>query len=104
MQWFRLATILGMSVRRAQMEVDAREFAEWQAVERILGPLDISRFDILAAIIAGAATNAQRGREDRVHPKEFIPQFGTEEPERKKVPLDDKVNLIMTKMAAKWRQ
>lgn len=92
--------MLHMSVARAQQEISAREFVEWQAAERILGPLDVTRGDIVGAIIAGAATNAQRTADEQVHPKVFIPEFGKQEPEPTNLP--DKINSVMSAMSLRF--
>lgn len=63
-----------MSVRRAQQEVDAQEFAEWMAYARV-EPFGESRADLRCAIIACVLANiwARKGR--RYKPSDFMPEF-----------------------------
>lgn len=91
--------MLHMSVSQAQKEISSREFVEWQAAENILGPLGIWRIDIIGAIVAAAATNAQRTRDEQVDAKHFIPEFG-KEPEEP-APVEDKVHAVMASVAHK---
>lgn len=55
--WFRLALALGMSVKRAQAEIDSAEFAEWWAYYDI-EPFGQERDNLHAAMIASVAANA----------------------------------------------
>lgn len=60
--WFRLALALGMSVKRAQQEIDSREFIEWIAYYLLepFGPRrDDQRFGVVAATIGNV--NRKKG-------------------------------------------
>lgn len=64
-----------MSIRRAQREIDSREFAEWVAEYRI-EPWGEIRSDLRAGIVASAALApyCKRGQEPR--PIDLMPKFG----------------------------
>jgi len=74
---------LGMSVRRAQQEIDSSEFAEWIAYDR-LDPYGPERADLNAAIIARevALPNMKKGA--KITPADFMPKYGRR-PERQTV-------------------
>jgi hypothetical protein len=64
-----------MSVRRAQSEISAREFAEWCAFDR-LDPIGAERADLRAGIIASTVHNVHRGQRQRPsRPVDFMPKF-----------------------------
>ena len=56
-----------MSVARAQQEVSSREFAEWQAYDR-LDPIGDERADIAAGIVASVVANTNRDERKRAEP------------------------------------
>lgn len=65
-----------MTVRRLLAELDSRELSEWAAYERFAGPLGGARDDIHAAIVATAATNANRTKKDRkAKPADFLTKW-----------------------------
>lgn len=69
-----------MSVRRAQQEIDSREFAEWIAYEQI-DPSGAERTDLNAGIIASTIANVWRGKGQKtLKPSDFMPDFGIREP------------------------
>jgi len=66
-----------MSVKRAQHEVDSREFTEWQAYWQI-EPWGDSRADLRTGILASTVANIWRtGDGEAFTPADFIPEFGT---------------------------
>jgi hypothetical protein len=68
-----------MSVRRAQREVDAREFAEWLAIENV-APSDEADW-VRAAMIACVIANANRGRNQRAFRiEDFMPRRRRKKP------------------------
>lgn len=75
MIWFRLALALGMSVARAQEEIDSREFSEWLAFGRI-EPFGEWRQDQRAGKICAALTNPWLKKGDRERgPVDFFPEL-----------------------------
>lgn len=65
-----------MSVKRAQREIDAAEFAEWLAYYR-LEPWGEERGDLRAGIVASTVANAWRGKDVLpFNPGDFMPEFG----------------------------
>lgn len=64
-----------MSVRRAQVEIDAAEFAEWMAYYT-MEPWGEDRSDLRAGIIASTIANTQRGKRTKAFkPSDFMPNF-----------------------------
>lgn len=62
-----------MSVRRAQDEIDSREFAEWLAYGSI-DPYSDERFDVLIAMMTAQISNMLRGKGQRAFRLEdFMP-------------------------------
>lgn len=55
--------------------MDSREIAEWQAFERIEGPIGQRRDDILAASQVAAVVNVNRSRSKPYPVEDFIPQW-----------------------------
>ncbi|SFE54556.1 Protein of unknown function [Actinopolyspora alba] len=72
---FRLAAHLGYTVDELLTRITARELAEWQAFERLEGPLGGARGDVHAAMITAAITNANRSKGPPKKPAEFLPQW-----------------------------
>lgn len=69
-----------MSVKRAQREVDSREFTEWQAYWR-LEPWGEGRADLRAGIVASTMANIWRtGDSEPFTPADFMPTFDAGEP------------------------
>lgn len=64
-----------MSLRRAQAEISAAEFAEWQAFYAI-EPFGEERADLRAAIIAATVANSMRVKGRVLTPADFMPDFG----------------------------
>lgn len=65
-----------MSVRRAQREIDSREFAEWMAYHE-LDPFGGERGDLQAGIIAATLANVNRSKGTQPYkPGDFMPKFG----------------------------
>lgn len=73
---FRLAAHLGGStVDELLARMSSREFAEWQAFERIDGPLGGARGDVHAAMISAAIVNANRSKGPARQMSEFLPRW-----------------------------
>ena len=71
-----MAAHLGMSVRRAQAEIDSAEFSEWAAFDKI-HPIGGVRDDINAGIVAATIANCHRGKGQRAFSAgDFIPDYG----------------------------
>lgn len=71
--WFRLAKELGMSVRRAQAEIDSAEFGEWIAFYS-LEPFGDRTADYRAGVVASTIANVNRGKDTPAFgPVDFIP-------------------------------
>lgn len=67
-----------MSVAEAQADIDAREFAEWQAYYT-LEPFGEERADYRNAILCTLIANALQGKRGRrAKPKDFMPDFTVE--------------------------
>lgn len=64
-----------MSVKRAQREIDAREFAEWMAAYSV-EPWGEERADLRAGIIASTTANVTAG--NKTKPGDFMPDFHSE--------------------------
>jgi hypothetical protein len=62
--------------------MSSRELTEWQAYERVTGPLDVRlRGDISAGVVAATVANSQ-GAKKKAKPADFIPTWF----KRKKTP------------------
>lgn len=73
-----------MSVRRAQTEIDAAEFAEWRAYYE-LEPWGQERADLRAGIVASVIANTAPGRHGKAFmPVDFMPRYGER---RRKIPM-----------------
>lgn len=94
-----MALALGMSVRRAQQEIDAREFAEWKAFGQI-EPFGEVRADLRAAIIATAACNAGG---IKAEPGNFMPRFDARH-EMKADAVPEKVRDVFGAIAAAMQE
>jgi hypothetical protein len=56
-------------------DMSSRELTEWQAYERVTGPLDAGlRGDISAGIIAATVANSAGGKK-KAKPKDFMPTW-----------------------------
>lgn len=65
-----------MTVRRLLAETGSSELAEWQAYERISGPLGGARGDANAALIAAVIASANRGKGQRAPSMaDFMPSW-----------------------------
>lgn len=53
----------------------SREITEWQAYERVAGPLGPARADVQSAIVAATVANANRGKGKPATPADFIPTW-----------------------------
>ena len=76
-----------MSVRRAQREIDAVEFAEWMAYHS-LEPWGEDRAGIISSTMANAAPHVRR-RQPFV-PQDFMPWFDRPAPKTKQTAEDIK--------------
>jgi hypothetical protein len=64
MAWFRLARMLGISVKRAQKEIDSREFSDWWAYLRLEQDPDDVRTARICAVLAQLAGNKDVKEDD----------------------------------------
>lgn len=55
--------------------IPSRELTEWQAYERVAGPLGPARADVQAAIVAATVANANRGKGKPATPADFVPEW-----------------------------
>ena len=72
-----------MSVRRAQAEIDAHEFAEWMAY-MTLEPFGPNRDDLRAGTIAAVIANVNRDsrkRSEPFSPGDFFTEIAEKEPD-----------------------
>lgn len=65
---------LGMSVCRAQQEIDSAEFAEWIAYDR-MDPYGPERLDLHAGIVASTIASVNAGKGQTFRPSDFMPNF-----------------------------
>ncbi|MFE9381774.1 hypothetical protein ACFYMO_00835 [Streptomyces sp. NPDC007025] len=64
-----------MTVRELLARTSSRELTEWQAYERVTGPLDIrARLDISAGVVAATVANSA-GAKKKAKPSDFIPTW-----------------------------
>lgn len=63
-----------MTVREMLARCDSRELAEWQAYERVCGPLGGERDDVLAAIVSAVTMNAA-GPKNPAKVDDFLPEW-----------------------------
>ena len=85
--WFRLALALGMSVKRAQQEIDSHEFGYWLAYYG-LEPWGEKVADLRHGIAVATLANINRNSEarpDAYLPADFIPwlESDRQKPEEK---------------------
>jgi len=76
-----------MTVREAQTRMDAREFAEWLAYERLTGPLGGERGDLHTAIVAATVHNLWAKRPRKL--RDFMPQWA-----QKRQTVDEQLALV----------
>ncbi|MGW1309592.1 phage tail assembly protein T [Streptomyces californicus] len=55
--------------------MSSHELSEWQAVERLTGPLGGHRGDIQMAILAAVIANSQRTKGRMLTPADFLPSW-----------------------------
>lgn len=67
-------------MRELLCRIDSRELAEWQAFERIEGPIGQRRDDILVASQIAAVVNVNRSRQKPYPVSDFIPQWDQSKP------------------------
>jgi hypothetical protein len=61
--------------------IDAREVTEWQAYERVAGPLGDARLDALFAQLLSLTANVNRPKRQRPYrPEQFMPKWDPEAP------------------------
>jgi hypothetical protein len=72
-----------MTVDELLGKIDSRELTEWQAFERMNGPIDpYERLDRAAALIAERVTymlSSPKGRKKIKGVEQFVPKWGQEE-------------------------
>jgi len=83
-----------MSVRRAQNEIDSREFAQWQAFGQI-EPFGEVRDDMRAAMIACTIANVFRGKNKAAYQLDrFMLKFNMSSTKNRQSPDDMKSMLF----------
>lgn len=77
MFWHTLALALGMSVRRAQEEIDEDEFRWWMVYNR-MSPIGRDRIDYGFAQVSSTIANVNRAKGQKPYnAKDFMPQYGS---------------------------
>lgn len=64
-----------MPVSELLERVSPRELLEWEAYERVAGPLGPHRGDIQAAVVASTVANVNRGKGRPLPIQDFIPEW-----------------------------
>ena len=83
-----------MSVRRAQAEISAAEFAEWMAYDR-LDPIGESRGDWRAAMLATVFASAYRRKGSRPYKiEDFMPVF--RKPKQRRMTADQLRDAVLS--------
>ncbi len=76
MFWHQLAAHLGMSVKRAQSEIDSAQFSHWIAYHRI-EPFTVDRSEYMLAVVCSILVNVHRKKGTTpTKPADFLPKFG----------------------------
>ena len=79
---------------------DSRELTEWQAYERVAGPLGSTRVDALFAQLMSVIANVNRGKSQRPYRAEqFLPRWDPEAPAEHRPEMDGEQILRAVKRA-----
>jgi len=91
-----------MSVRRAQQEIDSREFAEWLAFME-LEPFGPARDDLRAGTLAALIANVNRDphRHGPFEPADFFAELKVEDAPAAGLPDDDSLEAKLLAWAAR---
>jgi hypothetical protein len=72
---------LGCTVGELLTRIDSRELTEWEAYERVAGPVGPERLDHLMAMLQATIANVNRGKSQRPYrPDQFMPEWGVAAP------------------------
>lgn len=70
-----------MTVGELLARIDSRELTEWEAYERVAGPLGQERLDHLFAMLQATIGNVNRSRKQKAYePAAFMPKWGVAKP------------------------
>jgi hypothetical protein len=90
-----------MSVRRAQREIDAAEFAEWGVILTRFEPMGDRRADFHAAQVVQTLCNCFRGKNsDPVKLSDALLNFDPQPEEENRIPVEHKVWAVFQSLAA----
>ncbi|GAA2609630.1 phage tail assembly protein T [Actinomadura fulvescens] len=64
-----------MTVAELLERTSSSELTEWQAYERVAGPLGPARADVQSAIVAATVANANRSKGKPATPADFVPRW-----------------------------
>lgn len=68
---------MGCSVRELLERIDSRELTEWEAFERLEGPIGDARLDQLFAALQATIANVNRSKKSKAYePQQFLPRWG----------------------------
>lgn len=82
--------------------VTSRELTEWEAYERVAGPIGDDRFDRLFAMLASVIANVNRTKKQRPYRAEqFMPKWDPKAPVERKPEMSDEDMLRAVKRAHK---
>ncbi len=71
-----------MTVGELLARIDSRELTEWEAYERVAGPVGDERFDQLFAMLQATIANVNRGKNQKAYePSAFLPKWGVAKPQ-----------------------
>ncbi|MET0419012.1 MAG: hypothetical protein ABW022_23615 [Actinoplanes sp.] len=71
-----------MTVGELLARVSSRELTEWEAYERVAGPVGDERFDHLFSMLQATIANVNRGKNQKAHePSAFLPKWGVAKPD-----------------------
>lgn len=70
-----------MTVGEMLARVDSRELTEWEAYERVAGPVGDERLDHLFAMLQATIGNVNRSKKQKAYePEAFMPKWGVAKP------------------------
>lgn len=78
-----------MTVGELGERIDSREVTEWQAYERVAGPLGPGRTDYLFGMLASVVANVNRPKRQRPYRAEqFVPKWDVDAPPERRPEMD----------------
>ncbi len=70
-----------MTVGELLERIDSRELTEWEAYERVAGPVGDERLDHLFAMLQATIVNVNRGKNQKASESaQFLPNWGIAKP------------------------